>query len=98
MARCNHPAVIVTIDISRTVLATIHAAGSAEVKTDVPKTIRVAVTCLDCGYNNVETTYSDMSGPWSRWPKWLKDRLNILRHTSKPLDEALTALAFGAPV
>lgn len=97
MSRCNHSEARLTINIERELQGSVTDIGAVAIAYDVPIRIRVSVWCDDCGYSNVETTYSNnINGMWTRWPKWLKGRLDIMRRVSKPLDDALTALKFDA--
>lgn len=93
--KCKHETVVITAEITKRVVGRVHETYG-DVLSEEPVSIRASVSCKDCQYVNVLTTFSGEDGTpyWDRWPKWLVDRMIVLAQQSSPLRLALRGLNF----
>ena len=94
MAKCKHEVVAITVTITEDVVGQVHTTFG-ELTSTKPVSIRASVACAACGYQTVLTTYTNqVTPPWSRWPKWLTERMILLARESSELRLALRGLEF----
>ena len=95
MPKCSHDTVRINMTIDREVLAVISVSDATQV-VERPVTLRMNAGCPQCSYSAVFTVYPNRSDGygWSRWPKWLLRRLQVLRMESPAIEEALRAFDF----
>lgn len=99
MPKCLHQNVSIEATIEYRVTAQVGVVH-VDMIGELPTSLRITVNCPECTFVNVFTAYPnrDDGHGWSRWPKWLLHRMQILRMDSAAIEGVLRALAFDDEV
>lgn len=97
MAKCHHDVIRVDVRIERWTGVVVDLQDAMLVE-DEPHSMRLNVECRNCNYVSAFTVYpyrADGFG-WSRWPKWLLRRMQVIRQVAPAVDEALRQFEYDA--